>query len=61
MEWVLKKINDELKEITQTVEKNKDELISHTIKSIDEIAVTAKKSIKVWVKEPVPVPSIPDL
>ena len=62
MEWVLKKINDELKELSHTVEKNKEELINHTIKSIDDMAVTAKKSLKEWVKEPVAsVPPMPDL
>jgi len=62
MEWVLKKINDELKELTMAVEKNKEELINHTIKSIDDMAITAKKSLKEWVKEPVSsVPPMPDV
>jgi len=76
MEWVLKKINDELKELSHTVEKNKGEFINSTIKSIDGITVTAKKSmdetlntakksLEDWVKEPVSVspviPPFPDL
>jgi len=47
MEWVLRKINDELKEFSFNVEKNKDEFINQTIKSLDDMTVNAKKSMDV--------------
>jgi len=45
MEWVLRKINDELKEFTYSVEKNKDLFFNQTKKSIDELSLQAKKSL----------------
>jgi len=45
MEWVLRRINDEIKELTSTVEKNKEEFLNNTKKSLDDMTVTAKKSM----------------
>ena len=47
MEWVLRKINDELKEFTSSVEKNSEEFLSHTKKSIGDMTESAKKSMDV--------------
>jgi hypothetical protein len=45
MEWVIKRINDEIKELQTTAVKNTDEFLNQTKKSIDGITVTAKKSM----------------
>lgn len=55
MEWVLKKINDELKEFTFSVEKNKEQLLKTAKKSLDELSHLTATS-----HQPVPN-SIPDL
>lgn len=60
MEWVLRKINDEIKDLTQSVEKSKEEFISQTIKSIDDV-VNAKNSLTALVNEPANVPPMPQL
>lgn len=41
MEWVITKINEEVKDLTRST----DEILSQTKKSIDDIAHTAKKSM----------------
>lgn len=41
MEWVINKINDEVKDLTRST----DEIFSHTKKSLDDIACSAKKSM----------------
>ncbi|XP_018573340.1 protein slowmo [Anoplophora glabripennis] len=41
MEWVITKINDEVKDLTRST----DEIFSHTKKSLDDIASSAKKSM----------------
>lgn len=45
MEWVLHKINDEIKDFSSTAMKNTDELLSLSKKSLDDITKTAKKSM----------------
>jgi ElaB/YqjD/DUF883 family membrane-anchored ribosome-binding protein len=41
MEWVIKKLNDEVKDLTRST----DEILNQTKKSIDDIASSAKKSM----------------
>lgn len=41
MEWVINKINDEVKDLTRST----DEIFCHTKKSLDDIASSAKKSM----------------
>lgn len=41
MEWVITKINEEVKDLTRST----DEILSQTKKSFDDIASTAKKSM----------------
>ena len=45
MEWVIQKINDEIKDLSNTAVKSTDEFIFSTKKSIDEITHSTKKSI----------------
>jgi len=74
MEWVLRKINDELKEFSCSVEKNKEQLFNQTKRSIDELTDSAKKSMdeisfkakksfefSSLTAKPSPVPPMPDL
>ncbi|XP_072394908.1 protein slowmo-like [Diabrotica undecimpunctata] len=41
MEWVINKLNDEVKDLTRST----DEIFSHTKRSLDDIATSAKKSM----------------
>ncbi|XP_019874246.1 protein slowmo [Aethina tumida] len=41
MEWVISKINTEVKDLTRST----DEILNHTKKSIDDITISAKKSM----------------
>jgi len=45
MEWVIQKINDEIKDLSNTAVKSTDEFIFSTKKSLDEITHSTKKSI----------------
>lgn len=45
MEWVLKKINEEINEFSSHAVKNTEEILSNTKKSLGEITETAKKSM----------------
>ncbi|XP_069698308.1 protein slowmo [Periplaneta americana] len=45
IEWVIDKIDAEVKEITNSAVKSTDELLSQTKKSIDDITMTARKSM----------------
>lgn len=45
IEWVIQKINDEIKDLSTSAVKSTDEFFNHTKKSIDDIAHTAKKSM----------------
>lgn len=45
MEWVIQKINDEIKDLSSTASKQTDEFIFSTKKSIDVITHSTKKSI----------------
>lgn len=45
IEWVIQKINDEIKDLSTSAAKSTDEFIHHTKKSFDDIAHTAKKSM----------------
>lgn len=45
IEWVISKINTEVKDLTSNAVKSTDEIIAHTKKSLDDITVTARKSM----------------
>jgi len=45
IEWVIQKINDEIKDLSNTAVKSTDEFIHSTKKSIDDIGKSAKKSM----------------
>ncbi|CAL8135405.1 unnamed protein product [Orchesella dallaii] len=45
MNWVISKIDEELKDLSNTASKSTDEFIHHTKKSLDDITVSAKKSM----------------
>ena len=45
MEWVIQKINEEIKELSATAVKSTDEFLLNTKRSIDDITNTAKKSM----------------
>lgn len=45
MEWVINKINLEVKEIANSAVKSTDEILSQTKKSIDDISTSARKSM----------------
>uniref|UniRef100_A0A6M2DJE0 Putative member of the intramitochondrial sorting protein family n=1 Tax=Xenopsylla cheopis TaxID=163159 RepID=A0A6M2DJE0_XENCH len=45
MEWVINKINLEVKEIATSAVKSTDEILSQTKKSIDDISTSARKSM----------------
>lgn len=45
LEWVITKINSEVKGIADAVSKGTDDIISHTHKSIDDMTETARKSM----------------
>ncbi|ODN03918.1 Protein slowmo [Orchesella cincta] len=45
MNWVISKIDEELKDLSNSASKSTDEFIHHTKKSIDDITVSAKKSM----------------
>lgn len=45
IEWVIDKIDTEVKEIATAAFKSTDEILSSTIKSIDDIKTTARKSM----------------
>jgi hypothetical protein len=45
IEWVIQKINDEIKDLSNTAAKSTDEFIHCTKRSIDDIGKTAKKSM----------------
>lgn len=43
--WVISKIDEELKDLSNTAAKSTDDFIHHTKKSLDDITVSAKKSM----------------
>lgn len=45
MEWVITKLDNEVKEFANSAAKSTDELLNHTKKSIDDITQSAKKSM----------------
>lgn len=45
MEWVINKLDTEVKEFASSAAKSTDELLNHTKKSIDDITLSAKKSM----------------
>lgn len=45
LEWVISKINSEVKDIAAAVTKGTDDIISHTTKSLDDMTETARKSM----------------
>jgi predicted regulator of Ras-like GTPase activity (Roadblock/LC7/MglB family) len=45
IEWVIDKIDAEVKEIASSAVKSTDELFTHTKKSFDDITTTARKSM----------------
>ena len=45
IEWVINKLDAEVKEIASTAVKSTDELFTHTKKSFDDITITARKSM----------------
>lgn len=45
IEWVIGKIDAEVKEIANSACKSTDEIITHTKKSLDDITTTARKSM----------------
>lgn len=45
IEWVIGKIDSEIKELASTACKSTDELLSHTKKSLDDITSTARRSM----------------
>lgn len=45
MEWVINKLDMEVKEFASSAVKSTDELLNHTKKSIDDITQSAKKSM----------------
>lgn len=45
IEWVIGKLDSEIKELANTACKSTDELLSHTKKSLDDITITARRSM----------------
>lgn len=45
MEWVINKLDTEVKEFASSAAKSTDEFLNHTRKSIDDITLSAKKSM----------------
>lgn len=45
MEWVISKLDNEVKDFANSAVKSTDEILTHTKKSIDDITLSAKKSM----------------
>lgn len=45
IEWVIGKLDSEIKELANTACKSTDELLSQTKKSLDDITITARRSM----------------